>query len=153
MSPKKKDDTPPVNPLYAVGGKPMTKEEIASEFAPDEPEEEEAEVTPEPPRQPVQTMKDLPSGPPRQPVQTMKDLPSGPPVRRKKHRGLKFGDIYVTRSLSIDKRIVAAFDDFMESGDTKTQIANQVVLKILLEAGYNLDPDILSKPVIKPEPS
>jgi|ERR1041385_5676326 hypothetical protein len=138
MSPKKKDDTPPVNPLYAVGGKPMTKEEIASEFAPDEPEEEEAEVTPEPPRQPVQTMK---------------DLPSGPPVRRKKHRGLKFGDIYVTRSLSIDKRIVAAFDDFMESGDTKTQIANQVVLKILLEAGYNLDPDILSKPVIKPEPS
>src|ERR1041385_282036 len=138
MSPKKKDDTPPVNPLYAVGGKPMTKEEIASEFAPDEPEEEEAEVTPEPPRQPVQTMK---------------DLPSGPPVRRKKHRGLKFGDIYVTRSLSIDKRIVAAFDDFMESGETKTQIANQVVLKILLEAGYNLDPDILSKPVIKPEPS
>src|ERR1041385_5053140 len=115
MSPKKKDDTPPVNPLYAVGGKPMTKEEIASEFAPDEPEEEEAEVTPEPPRQPVQTMK---------------DLPSGPPVRRKKHRGLKFGDIYVTRSLSIDKRIVAAFDDFMESGDTKTQIANQVVLNL-----------------------
>src|ERR1041385_4693216 len=128
MSPKKKDDTPPVNPLYAVGGKPMTKEEIASEFAPDEPEEEEAEVTPEPPRQPVQTMK---------------DLPSGPPVRRKKHRGLTFGDIYVTRPLCICKRIVAAFDNFIESCDTKTQIANQVVHKILLEAGYNLDPDIL----------
>lgn len=135
MSPKKKDDTPPVNPLYAIGSKPMSKEEIASEFAPDE---EEEESTPEPPRQPVQTVR---------------DLPSGPPVRRKKHKGLKFGDIYVTRSVSVDKRIVAAFDDFMESGDTKTQLANQIILKILLENGYPLDPDILSKPIIKPEPN
>jgi len=134
MSPKK-DDAPRANPLYAVGSKPLSKEEIASEFAPDE-----EEIQPEP----------TPAEPPRQ---TVKDLPSGPPVRRKKHKGLKFGDIYATRSLSIDKRIVAAFDDFMESGDTKTQIANQVVLKILLEAGYPLDPDILSKPVIKPEPN
>jgi len=134
MSPKKKDDTPPVNPLYAVGSKPMTHEEIVSEFAPDE-----EEAKPEEPSKPsVQ--------------QPPKDLPPGPSVRRKKHKGLRFGDIYVTRSLSIDKRIVAAFDDYMESGDTKTQIANQVILKILLENGYSIDPDILSKPVIKSEP-
>lgn len=147
MSPKK-DDNPKVNPLYAVGGKPkpMSQEEIMSAFAPDEEQVEE-------PKQIIQ------AAPPVQPVvaqqapQTLKDLPSGPPVRRKKHKGLKFSDIYVTRSLSIDKRIVEAFDDFMESGDTKTQIANQIVLKILLEAGYNIDPDILSKPVIRSDPN
>lgn len=148
MSPKK-DDAPKVNPLYAVGGKPkpMTQEEIASAFAPDEEQVEEhkqiAQAAP-PAIQPVVA---------QQVPQTLRDLPSGPPVRRKKHKGLKFSDIYVTRSLSIDKRIVEAFDDFMESGDTKTQIANQIVLKILLDAGYNIDPDILSKPVIKSEPN
>lgn len=141
MSPKKKEE-PSVNPLYAVGKpKPMTQEEIASEFAPDEEEEKIEE-----PKQVIQ-----PVPPASQPASL--NLPSGPPVRRKKHRGLKFSDIYVTRSISLDKRIVDAFDDYMESGDTKTQIANQIVLKILLEAGYNLDPDILSKPVIKAEPS
>src|SRR5947209_20064630 len=134
MHTKKKYDAPHVNPLYAVGSsKPITQDEIASKFAPDE---EEVQAEPKPKQHDQQ--------PP-------KDLPLGPPVRRKKHKGLKFGDIYVTRSLSIDKRIVAAFDDFMESGDTKTQIANQVVLKILLEAGYPLDPNVLSKPIIKPE--
>lgn len=146
MSPKK-DDAPKVNPLYAVGGKPkqMSQEEIISAFAPDEQEELVEE-----PKQIIQT------APPvvvQQIPQTLRDLPSGPPVRRKKHKGLKFSDIYVTRSLSIDKRIVEAFDDFMESGDTKTQIANQIVLKILLDAGYNIDPDILSKPVIRSEPN
>jgi len=135
MSPKKKDE-PTVNPLYAVGSTkpPMTQDEIASTFAPDE-EEAKSDDTPK------QPATHLP-----------KDLPPGPSVRRRKHKGLRFGDIYVTRSLSIDKRIVASFDDFMESGDTKTQIANQVILKILLENGYNIDPDILSKPVIKSEP-
>lgn len=149
MSPKKKDEVPPVNPLYAVGSKPkpMTQDEIASAFAPDEVEEEQVET----PKQVIQAVVMQPIV--QQMPQVMKDLPSGPPVRRKKHKGLKFGDIYVTRSLSIDKRIVAAFDDFMESGDTKTQIANQIVLKILLDAGYSLDPDILSKPIIKPEPN
>jgi hypothetical protein len=140
MSPKKKDEAPPVNPLYAVGGKPkpMSQEEIMSAFAPDETEEQTEE-----PQQIIQ------AAPVTQHVpQVLKDLPSGPPVRRKKHKGLKFSDIYVTRSLSIDKRIVEDFDDFMESGDTKTQIANQIVLKILLDAGYNIDPDILSKPII-----
>lgn len=146
--PPKKDDAPKVNPLYAVGGKPkpMSQEEIISAFAPDE----------EPVEEPKQIIQAVP--PTIQPVvqqvpQALRDLPSGPPVRRKKHKGLKFSDIYVTRSLSIDKRIVEAFDDFMESGDTKTQIANQIVLKILLDAGYNIDPDILSKPVIRSEPS
>ena len=149
MSPKKKDEVPPVNPLYAVGSKPkpMTQDEIASAFAPDEAEEQVEEL-----KQVIQaTPPAIQPTTAQQP--SLKDLPSGPPVRRKKHRGLKFGDIYVTRSLSIDKRLVAAFDDFMESGDTKTQIANQIVLKILLDAGYPLDPDILSKPIIKPEPN
>lgn len=132
MPAKKKDDTPPVNPLYAVGSTPMSKEEIASAFAPDEePQEEKQPAQPSPPAPPA------------------KDLPAAPPVRRKRHKGLRFTDIYVTRSLSIDKRIVDAFDDFMEGGDTKTQLANQIVLKILLENGYNIDPNILSKPVIK----
>jgi hypothetical protein len=150
MSPKKKDEVLPVNPLYAVGGKPkpMTQDEIASAFAPDEEEEQIEE-----PKQNIQATPSAIQPIIQQVSQVMKDLPSGPPVRRKKHKGLKFSDIYVTRSLSIDKRLVAAFDDFMESGDTKTQIANQVVLKILLEAGYNIDPDILSKPIIKSEPN
>jgi hypothetical protein len=78
-------------------------------------------------------------------------LPPGPSVKRRRHKGLRFVDIYETRSLSIDKRLLPYFDDFMESGDTKTQVANQLVLKILLEAGYAVDPQILTKPIIKPE--
>lgn len=102
---------------------------------------------------PIVTPQSTPAPPsPVQPPSHTIPLPQGPTVRRRRFRsGLKFTDVYETRSLSIDKRLLPYFDDFMESGDTKTQVANQLVLKILLEAGYAVDPQILTKPIIKPE--
>jgi hypothetical protein len=83
MSPKKKDEVLPVNPLYAVGGKPkpMTQDEIASAFAPDEEEEQIEE-----PKQNIQATPSAIQPIIQQVSQVMKDLPSGPPVRRKKHK-------------------------------------------------------------------
>jgi hypothetical protein len=80
------------------------------------------------------------------------DLPPGPPVRRKKTRGFKFSELYTTRSLSIDNRILDYFDDFIEAGaeaGSKTAFANQILLKMLREAGYQIPIDIFSQPVRK----
>lgn len=74
------------------------------------------------------------------------DLPPRPPVKRRRVKNKRFGDVYVTRSFSIDQRIVKYVDDYMSQGDTITSFANQLFLKILLDAGYDLDPDILTKP-------
>jgi hypothetical protein len=87
---------------------------------------------------------------PSRPIQTPVELPPAPQARRVT-RKMRFTDLYETRSLSIDKRLLDAFDDLMESGPNKTVVANQWVLKILLDAGYQIDPQILTKPVIKPE--
>jgi hypothetical protein len=87
---------------------------------------------------------------PSRPIQTPVELPPAPQARRVT-RKMRFTDLYETRSLSIDKRLLDAFDDLMESGPNKTVVANQWVLKILLDAGYPIDPTILTKPVIKPE--
>lgn len=89
-----------------------------------------------------------PEAAPQVPTQPAVELPAGPPVRRRKHR-LKFGDIYETRSFSIDKRLLEALDDYMDSGETRTAQANRLFLKVLIEAGYNLDPDLLKQPPIK----
>lgn len=102
------------------------------------------------PAQP-ETVQEVPRKPEPVPVPTTSstgELPAGPPVRRRKHR-LKFGDIYETRSFSIDKRLLDALDDFMDSGETRTAVANRLFLKVLIEAGYNLDPDLLKQPPIK----
>lgn len=74
------------------------------------------------------------------------DLPPRPPVKRKRQKNLRFGDVYETRSLSIDKRMLKEFDDYIGQGETKTSFANQLFLKILIDAGYKLDPDLLTKP-------
>jgi hypothetical protein len=74
------------------------------------------------------------------------DLPLRPPVKRKWQKELRFPDIYETRSFSIDKRITKEFDDYMGLGETKTSFANQLFLKILIDVGYNLEPDLLTKP-------
>lgn len=78
------------------------------------------------------------------------DLPPASQARRTT-RKMRFTDLYETRSLSIDKRLLPYFDDLMENGPNKTVVANQWVLKILLEAGYKIDPQILTKTVIKPD--
>jgi hypothetical protein len=159
MSAKRKDAVPEQegpNPLFAVGKpkeKPMSKDEARAAFAPDpeETEQEEMSRVAIQEAEPVVAQVTPPSPAPEPaPEQPKFSLPPGPPVKRKKVKGLKFTDRYETRSLSIDKRLLSAFDDFMEAGDTKTQVANQVVLKILLEAGYDIDPTILSKPFNKP---
>jgi hypothetical protein len=78
------------------------------------------------------------------------DLPPAGQARRT-NRKMRFTDLYETRSLSIDKRLLPYFDNLMENGPNKTVVANQWVLKVLLEAGYKIDPQILTKTVIKPD--
>lgn len=73
-------------------------------------------------------------------------LPPAPQARRVNNRKASFKDQYETRSLSIDKRLLPYLDDLLEQGPNKTVVANQWVLKILLDAGYKVDPAILTKP-------
>jgi hypothetical protein len=87
--------------------------------------------------------------PPTVTVQSV-DLPPAGQARRT-NRKMRFTDLYETRSLSIDKRLLPYFDNLMEDGPNKTVVANQWVLKILLDAGYKIDPQILTKTVIKPD--
>lgn len=129
----------PNNPLFAMGTKekPLTQEEVMQTFAPEE--------TPVQPVTPVLTQ-------PPTPIQQAQPVELPPaPLARRANRKMRFTDLYETRSLSIDKRLLPYFDDLMENGPNKTVVANQWVLKILLEAGYQIDPQILTKPVIKPE--
>lgn len=74
------------------------------------------------------------------------NLPPAPQARRVNNRKASFKDQYETRSLSIDKRLLPYLDDLLEQGPNKTVVANQWVLKILLDAGYEVDPAILTKP-------
>lgn len=129
----------------------LLKQKIGQPGAqPSEATSEPIQPEPQVAKDPEPAARPAPPTPEPAPEQAKFSLPPGPPVKRKKVKGLKFTDRYETRSLSIDKRLLSAFDDFMEAGDTKTQVANQVVLKILLEAGYDIDPTILSKPFNKP---
>lgn len=81
-------------------------------------------------------------GPPPKKVK----LPAGGQARRTKKRPLRFSDMHDTRSISVDKRLTPYFDALMEDGPNKTVVANQWILKMLIDAGYPIDPDILTKP-------
>lgn len=79
---------------------------------------------------------------------TIKEVELSPmSYARRTNRKVSFRDIYETRSLSIDKRLLPYFDALLENGPNKTVVANQWVLKILLEAGYDIDPDVLANPI------
>lgn len=142
--------------LYAVTGrreKPLTREEAANAFAPD-PSELEDEEEEKPQQKSIHQQKSAPVAveasanlsETQRPETITLDLPEKPVVRRTRRKSLRFPDIYVTRSLSVDKRLAPYFDDLMERGPTKTALANQIILKLLLEAGYKIDPAILLKP-------
>lgn len=94
-----------------------------------------------PPQAPSRTEKETAKGSTRH-----LDLPPGPIVKRKKTKKLTFAQMHTTISLSIDNRIAKDFKNFLEKGETKTAIANKIALKILIEAGYPIDEDILQKP-------
>lgn len=98
---------------------------------------QEVKVTPD--QAPGSEQKVIVRGEPRKPL----SLPTRPPVRRRRRKKKKFGEIYVTRSFSIDQRYVKEFDDFFSQGETITSFANQVFLDLLINAGYDLDEDLL----------
>lgn len=84
-----------------------------------------------------------------QPTYVAPTLPPAPQARRV-NRKVKFNDQFDKRTLSIDKRLLPYFDALMENGPNKTVVANQWVLKMLLDAGYQIDPNILTQPYKKP---
>lgn len=84
-----------------------------------------------------------------QPTHVAPKLPPAPQARRV-NRKVKFNDQFDKRTLSIDKRLLPYFDALMEDGPNKTVVANQWVLKMLLDAGYQIDPNILTQPYKKP---
>jgi hypothetical protein len=84
-----------------------------------------------------------------QPTPVAPKLPPAPQARRV-NRKVKFNDQFDKRTLSIDKRLLPYFDALMEDGPNKTVVANQWVLKMLLDAGYQIDPNILTQPYKKP---
>lgn len=93
-----------------------------------------------------------PVQPPAVQVQAPSVAPNLPPApqARRVNRKVKFNDQFDKRTLSIDKRLLPYFDALMENGPNKTVVANQWVLKMLLDAGYQIDPNILTQPYKKP---
>lgn len=102
--------------------------------------EEDVQKKENPPEQKSETPEQ--PGPPPKKVK----LPTGGQARRTKKRILRFADMHDTRSISVDKRLTPYFDALMEDGPNKTVVANQWILKMLIDAGYPIDPDILTKP-------
>lgn len=94
----------------------------------------------------------IPVQPPAVQVQAPYVAPNLPPApqARRVNRKVKFNDQFDKRTLSIDKRLLPYFDALMENGPNKTVVANQWVLKMLLDAGYQIDPNILTQPYKKP---
>ena len=109
---------------------------------------EQVVEAPPPPALPVQPVQQ-PVVQVQQPTYVAPKLPPAPQARRV-NRKVKFNDQFDKRTLSIDKRLLPYFDALMENGPNKTVVANQWVLKILLDAGYQIDPNILTQPYKKP---
>lgn len=152
------------NSIFAVtGGKkkekqpappPMSQDDILSAFAPDSELAEEVKaqpVTPVPtkeervaPPQPAQVQ------PPTQATSAfLANLPPGAPAKRRRSAEKSFPQLHTTVSLSIDRRIEKDVNDFLDRGaklaGNRTVFASQLFLKLLIDAGYKIDPNILSQ--------
>jgi hypothetical protein len=141
----------PVSPLYRNTEKMPEQQELQREEPPPTQTDEEVNIVPFVSNRSEVATPELTKKEP-----TPLELPPGPPVRRKKIKGLKFSEMYTTRSLSVDNRLLPYFDDFFEAGSeagSKTSFANQLLLKILRDAGYQIPLDIFSQPIRKPDQS
>ena len=76
------------------------------------------------------------------------NLPPSRSAKRRTSKEKKFADRHVTVSLSIDNRIASSVNDFLDRGarlsGNKTVFASQLFLKLLIDAGYQIDHNILS---------
>lgn len=131
-------------------GQPAEKKEEAEVQA-------EAIIYPEPAKQeekieePPATSEEAEAPFEIQRIPTKVSLPPGPAARRVTTRKVSYNEQYDKRTLSIDKRITPYWDDLMGEGINKTMTGNQWVLKILLDAGYQIDPNILDQPFVRPK--
>lgn len=152
------------NPIFAVtnGRKkekqpappPASTEDIMAAFAPDPVEVEED-------ARPIATKEETPPTPIVQPspapsqVQTqstsafLANLPPGSPAKRRRSADKTFPQLHTTISLSVDRRIEKDVNDFFDRGaklaGNRTVFASQLFLKLLIDAGYKIDPNILSQ--------
>lgn len=128
-----------------TGGSPQTKEEITAVFAPDPEEEMQPEKTAAPAS---------PSGTQRQqePARTatkelLAGLPSGGAAKRRRSGKQSYVQQHFTLSLRIDTRLEKPVRDFFERGadhrGNQTVFASALMLQLLIDAGYPLDPHLL----------
>jgi hypothetical protein len=126
---------------FASFGNPTKTEQTAQADTPLQAEvpavpDEEPKIVEEPEAEPA---------PERKPTDVT--LPT-PRVARRVTRKVPFELQHAKRTISVDRRLIPAFDDLMSSGGNKTVVANQWILKMLLDAGYQIDPDILAQPFV-----
>jgi hypothetical protein len=78
------------------------------------------------------------------------DLPPARPAKRRRSSEKTFAQKHVTISLNVDKRIANDVEDFLERGaiqsGNKTVFVSQLLLQLLLNSGYKIDPNILANP-------
>lgn len=158
------------NTLFAVtGGKkkekqptppPASTEDIMAAFAPD-PElvgvEEDTRpiAAPLPVKEKTLPPPIVPPSPAPSQSQTqatsafLANLPPGAPAKRRRSADKSFPQLHTTVSLSIDRRIEKDVNDFLDRGakraGNRTVFASQLFLKLLIDAGYKIDPNILSQ--------
>jgi hypothetical protein len=136
--------------LFSFNRVPMTNREVSSAFLPD-PDEMEEDNLPITKKQPsIPSPKPMPVIP-QTPAQmnVAFDLPPARPAKRRRSSEKSFSQKHVTISLSIDHRIANEVDEFLDRGarlsGNKTVFASQLFLKLLLNAGYKLDPNMLAE--------
>lgn len=147
-SPNKEKDN---NALFAMsGGKkkepeppPMNQDQILNEFAPDPSMVVESDFAE---KKEVEPLMVAPPTVIRNEKQNIIELPPRPPVQKRRNKKKRFTDIYTPITFHIDKRIAPALKDYLDQAESNTSLANQIFLKILLDAGYELDPTLLTKP-------
>jgi hypothetical protein len=140
-----------VNPLYRNTEKETESEPKAATIESSLPQEDTQSIE----QQTVQPPIITPSHPEKPPVSAPRpkfdfDLPPGPAAKRRRGTDKRYAEKHKTISLSVDARIANEVDDFLNRGaiksGNKTVFASQLFLRLLLDAGYDIDPEILSQP-------
>ena len=71
----------------------------------------------------------------------------GQPSSHDRRSKVPFEQRYKKENVMVDKRMLPAFYDLMErAGQSKVDAFNRTLLRVLLEAGYPLDPNLLDRP-------
>ncbi|SRR6266851_191963 len=112
-----------------------------------EKEESTAQLPPEPEVKPTMVPPVLPPAPAQYSVMAPSSfLPPGQPMSHDRRSKVPFEQRYKKENIQVDRRLLPYFYDLVSRGNSRVSVINEVLLKVLVEAGYPVDPRLLERP-------